>query len=85
MAYWGWQYVTSWPTYGDLIYRDDLLGAKRDFENKFTNLVAKKDLFIVTDFTDLNLQPFLKEKLKTYPVFAEGDGYIIYNLMEDSD
>lgn len=47
-------------------------------------LVAKKDLFIVTDFTELNLQPFLKEKLKTYPVFAEGDGYIIYNLMEDS-
>ena len=85
MAYWGWQYVTSWPTYGDLIYRDDLLGAKRDFEDKFTNLVAKKDLFIVTDFTELNLQPFLKEKLKTYPIFAEGDGYIIYDLMEDSD
>ena len=22
---------------------------------------------------------------RPYPVFAEGDGYIIYNLMEDSD
>ena len=85
MAYWGWQYLTSWPTYGDLIYRDDLLGARRDFEKQFTKIVAKKDLFIVTDFIDLNLQPFLKETLKTYPIFAEGDGYLIYDLMEDSE
>ena len=85
MAYWGWQYVTSWPTYGDLIYRDDLLGAQRDFEKQFTRISAKKDLFIVTDFADLNLQPFLKEKLNAYPVFAEGDGYVIYNLMEASE
>ncbi|MBK8428155.1 MAG: glycosyltransferase family 39 protein [Lewinellaceae bacterium] len=85
MAYWGWQYVTSWPTYGDLIYRDDLLGAQRDFEKQFTRISAKKDLFIVTDFADLNLQPFLKEKLKAYPIFAQGDGYVIYNLMEASE
>ena len=85
MAYWGWQYVTSWPTYGDLIYRDDLLGARRNFDKQFASMVAKKDLFVVTDFTDLNLQPFLKEKLKGYPIFAEGDGYVIYNLMEDPE
>lgn len=85
MAYWGWQYVTSWPTYGDLIYRDDLLGARRNFDKQFAAIVAKKDLFVVTDFTDLNLQPFLKEKLNAYPIFAQGDGYIIYNLMEDSE
>ncbi len=85
MAYWGWKYITSWPTYGDLIYHDDLLGAQRDFEEQFAEITSKKDLFIVTDFTDLNLQPFLKEKLKAYPIFAEGDGYIIYNLMEASE
>ena len=31
IAYWGWAYVTSWPTYGDLPYHDDLLGAQHDF------------------------------------------------------
>ncbi|MFN8384097.1 MAG: glycosyltransferase family 39 protein [Anaerolineales bacterium] len=85
MAYWGWQNITSWPTYGDLLYHDDLLGAQHDFENQFTELAAKKDLFVVTDFTDLDRQPFLKEKLKIYPIFAQGDGYVIYNLMEDSE
>jgi len=85
MAYWGWVYVTSWPTYGDLLYHDNMLGAQQDFEEQFATLAAKKDLFIVTDFADLNLQPFLKEKLKTYPIFAEGDGYVIYNLMEASE
>ena len=85
MAYWGWRYITTWPSYGDLLYRDDLLGGRRDFEKQFTNIVAKKDLFVVTDFVDLDRQPFLKEKLKEYPIFAEGDGYIIYDLMEDSD
>ncbi len=82
MAYWGWRNITSWPTYGDLLYHDDLRGAQRDFENQFANIAAKKDLFVVTDFTDLKRQPFLKEKLEQYPIFAEGDGYIIYDLRE---
>ena len=32
MAYWGWKDITTWPTYGDLIYRDDLRGAQPDFD-----------------------------------------------------
>ncbi len=85
MAYWGWRYITTWPTYGDLLYHDDMLGAQHDFEEQFAEIAAKKDLFVVTDFTDLNLQPFLKARLATYPIFAEGDGYVIYNLMEDPE
>lgn len=80
MAYWGWQYITVWPTHGDLIYRDHLLGAQHDFEKRFDAVAAKKDLFLVTDFTELDLQPFLKERLMTYPIFAEGDGYVIYDI-----
>ena len=80
LAYWGWKNITSWPTHGDLIYHDDLRGAQRDVAKQFANIVLTKDLFLVTDFNDLALQPFLKEKLSTYPIFAEGDGYVIYNL-----
>ncbi len=83
MAYWGWRNITSWPTYGDLLYHDDLRGAQRDFENQFAQLAAKKDVFIITDFTDLERQPFLKAKLEQYPIFAEGDGYVIYDLREE--
>lgn len=80
MAYWGWRNMVSWPSYGDLLYSAIRGSAQKDFEEQFEELTAKKELFIVTDFNDLNRQPFLKEKLKTYPVFAEGDGYIIYQL-----
>jgi hypothetical protein len=82
MAYWGWKNITSWPSYGDLLYSERRSGAERDFEEQFDEIAAKKDLFIVTDFNDLSLQPFLKEKLKAYPIFAEGDGYVIYDLQK---
>jgi hypothetical protein len=36
--------------------------------------------FLVTDFAELGRQPELRDHLKTYEVFAEGDGYVIYNL-----
>jgi hypothetical protein len=80
LAYWGWKSITSWPNYGDLVYHDDLRGAQNDFEQQFESIASKKELFVVTDFDDLNRQPFLKEKLSGYPIFAEGDGYVIYDL-----
>lgn len=78
-AYWGWTYITSWPTYGDLLYSSER-GGKRDFDEQFAEIAAKKDLFLVTDFNDLSRQPLLEAKLETYPIFSEGDGYVIYLL-----
>jgi hypothetical protein len=83
LAYWGWRSITPWPTYGDLNYHDDLRGAQTDFEKQFEELALKKDLFLVTDFDELDRQPFLKDKLAGYPIFAQGDGYIIYDLIEE--
>lgn len=81
MAYFGWRSITSMPAYGDILYSTQR-GGKADFEERFNEIISKKDLFLVTDFNDLNRQPFLKEKLKTYPIFAEGDGYVIYDLVK---
>ena len=37
--------------------------------------------FLVTDFDEFNRQPELKERLfSLYPVSAEGDGYLIFDL-----
>lgn len=82
LAYWGWRNITSWPTYGDFLYRGELRGGKYEFEEQFEGVVQKKDLFIVTDFNELNRQPLLKAKLQEYPVFAEDDGYIIYLIRQ---
>ena len=81
LAYWGWKTLTSWQTYGDLIYHDDLRGAQSDFEQQFAFVASKKELFLVTDFNELDRQPFLKERLAGYPIFAEGNGYIIFDLV----
>jgi hypothetical protein len=80
LAYWGWKSITSWQTYGDLIYHENLRGAQNNFEQQFNSMAAKKELFLITDFNELNRQPALKEKLSGYPIFAEGDGYIIFDL-----
>jgi hypothetical protein len=80
LAYWGWKNPTSWPTYGDLVYHADLRGAENNFEKSFAEVASKKELFLVTDFDELKRQPLLKEKLSGYPIFAEGDGYIIFDL-----
>ncbi len=80
LAYWGWKNPTSWPTSGDLIYHADLRGAQNEFEPSFAAVASKKEFFLVTDFDELNRQPLLKEKLSGYPVFAEGDGYVIFDL-----
>lgn len=82
LAYWGWLPITSWPTFGDLNYHQDLRGAQNDFEEQFEELALKKDLFIVTDFEELDRQPLLKEKLTQFSIFAQGENYIIYDLGE---
>ncbi len=84
LAYWGWQNPTSWQTYGDMVYHTGLRDAENNLEQTFSALASKKDLFLVTDFEELKRQPLLKEKLSGYPVFAEGDGYVIFNLKAEA-
>jgi 4-amino-4-deoxy-L-arabinose transferase-like glycosyltransferase len=79
IAYFGWRSITDMPSYGDILYTIQR-GGKAEFEQRFDEVISKKDLFLVTDFKDLNRQPLLKEKLELYPIFAEGDGYVIYDI-----
>ncbi|HRQ23135.1 MAG TPA: hypothetical protein PLF42_06865, partial [Anaerolineales bacterium] len=83
LLYWGWRTSVAWPTYGDLYYRSELRGSEFDFDAFFDQTVQRRDLFIVTDFRELERQPLLKERLKEYPVFAEGDGYVIYDIRDE--
>jgi len=80
LIYFGWKNSTPWPTMGDRAYHNDLRGARGEFEKQFEEIALKKELFVVTDFDELNLQPWLQKELETYPVFAQGAGYVIYDL-----
>lgn len=79
LAYWGWTASASWPDSSDLAYHA-LRGGGQTFEKYFGRLTKNKDLFLVTDLADLKRQPELQARLSHFSIFAEGEGYIIYNL-----
>jgi len=57
-----------------------LQGGELPTEKLFKDYSSRKDLFLVTDFEELNRQPALKEILSKYPILISGDGFVIYNL-----
>jgi hypothetical protein len=73
---WGWRKVSPWPLSTDL---SETRGGSQD-AGDFEDLAADKEYFLVTAFGQLDKQPALKEILEQYPVAAEGDGYVLYDL-----
>jgi 4-amino-4-deoxy-L-arabinose transferase-like glycosyltransferase len=80
LAYWGWQANTAWFTSADINLRY-LAGQNIDLEQKFSQDTAGKQYFLVTMFGEFDNQPVIKDILNSkYPVFAQTDEYIIYDL-----
>lgn len=79
LAYWGWQNAIIWPSSGDVEYRQ-VRGGQVDFDEQFQKLTSGNTYFLVTDFEELQRQPELQSRLTRLPVFAEGQGYVIYEL-----
>jgi hypothetical protein len=80
LVYWGWTSAANWPDSSDIEYHSDLRGGDQTFDKRFAKLTEGRDLFLITDLTDLALQPDLQSRLSHFAIFAEGDGYIIYDL-----
>ncbi|HEX2696327.1 MAG TPA: hypothetical protein VHM28_01375, partial [Anaerolineales bacterium] len=81
LAYWGWQNAIVWPNSGDIDYHEER-GSSFIFDKTWNDLTRNKSYFLVTDFEELRRQPDLKARLENYSVYAEGDGYIIYDLLK---
>jgi len=79
LAYWGWQNSITWPNSGDMDYRE-ARGGSIGFEELFEKQTRGNTYFLVTDFEELARQPALRDRLGGYAVFAQGDGYVIYDL-----
>lgn len=74
LAYYGERMLDTWP------YSYDLRLQGQEFRNYFETVTEPYDLFLVTHFADLQAQPKLQDKLSTLEIFAEGPGYILYQL-----
>jgi hypothetical protein len=81
LQYFGLIDLAVWPYTGD-IYADGLRGVKFNFEDQFARRARSSVYFVVTDLKEFDRQPELQNKLSAYPVFAQGDRYVIYQLME---
>ncbi|MCI0519665.1 MAG: glycosyltransferase family 39 protein [Chloroflexi bacterium] len=81
LAYYGWRKVTLWPTRGERTLAS-LRGDAKQFEQYFSKRAEGKEYFLITSFGQFKDQPDLEEMLKSnYPLLAEGDGYLIYDLV----
>jgi hypothetical protein len=80
LAYWGWTGAANWPDSSDIEYHA-MRGGDATFEKTFARLTKNKELFLVTDLADLKRQSDLQARLSRFEIFAEGDGYIIFDLL----
>ncbi len=82
LGYWGWKQATNWKSVGDFVMRE-MAGLEIDREEMLMDAIEDQDLFLVTDFEEFESQPEVREFLwGTYPVFDEGDGYLIFDLQD---
>ena len=80
LNYWGWLNVTHFPSAGDLWYQEKR-GDPQDFAQTFNKYIEGHSFFLVTDFDEWALQENLRDYLtENYPLYAEGDGYLVFDL-----
>ena len=81
LAYYGWRRVLLWPIGGERKL-SDFRGISKEFKDLFAKRTAGKSYFLITAFSQLDGQPDLKQYLEeAYPLSAQGDGYLIYDLL----
>ena len=73
----GWRKVSLWPLTTGL---SEARNPDKNDAEQFFELTEGMDYFLVTAFGQLEKQPDLKKILDTYPIAAEGDGYVLYDL-----
>ena len=72
LKYYGWQNSDPWPLPANV----------GNIRKTFAAVAGNKSYFLVTDFDAFERQPDLQAHLrKSYPILAQGRGYIIYDLL----
>lgn len=80
LMYYGWRKVDLWQTSGEQNLAE-LRDREKEFSTSFTNHIEGKDYFLVTAMGQWKNQPTLQKTLNdNYPLIAEGDGYLLFDL-----
>jgi zinc transporter ZupT len=80
LMYYGWRKVVLWPNRGE-IKLSQLRGIPKEFQSYFAKQTTDKSYFLITAFNQYNDQEDLKKMLSdNYPVYAQGNGYLIFDL-----
>jgi hypothetical protein len=77
LMYYGWRRVDLWPRASGLA---EVRGNTINAEKTFAEMAAGKDYFLVTASNQLDKQPDLKKILDGYPIAAQGEGFVLYDL-----
>ena len=81
LAYYGWVTPKIWPPLGQQNLRQLQGKPAIEVQEWFNERAGNKDFFLVTMKNQFNKQPELQKLLyDNFPVFAEGDGYLIFDL-----
>jgi 4-amino-4-deoxy-L-arabinose transferase-like glycosyltransferase len=79
LRYYGWRSLSTWPYTWDL----ELVDSDQPFSEQFKSLTHGKKYFVVTEFSELEAQPNLKNQLyEHYPIVQDGNGYIVFDLSQ---
>lgn len=73
----GWRKVNLWPLATGL---SEARNPDKNNAEKFAELTDGMDYFLVTAFGQLDKQPQVKNILEQFPIAAQGDGYVLYDL-----
>lgn len=73
----GWRKVDLWQLSTTL---KEVRGGSVDAQKEFETLTEGTEFFLVTAFGQYEKQPGLREILETYPVAAQGEGYLLYDI-----
>ena len=87
LRYYGWRIMSgSWPTSADLNLFSLAGSDPLDYQTYFEEVTEGMDYFLVTAFNELEAQPQLNQMLyDNYPIYSEGDGYLIFDLKGQGD
>lgn len=81
LIYYGWRQPSlTWPdAKDDSLFQ--LAGTPQvDFDTYFASQTKGMNYFVVTALGELDNQPDLRKRLESFPIYAAGNGYIIYDL-----
>lgn len=83
LRYFGWRTPSAyWPAAADLNLSTLSGNSPMNYPEYFKQATTGKEFFLVTAFTELDAQPELKKILSGYPIYEQGDGFVMYDLLK---